>query len=106
MGDPNTEAGFNTLLAQDSYQMLATARDMPDTLLIVGLNDHRVAPWFSAKFAARALARFGSSRLTLIRTDPEAGHGIGTARDRQIEQYADMFAFVLSQAGAPGFTSR
>ncbi len=105
MGDPGTEAGFNALLAQDSYQMLASARDMPDTLLIVGLNDHRVAPWFSAKFAARALDRFGSSRLVLIRTDPEAGHGIGTARDRQIEQYADMFAFVLSQAGAAGFTA-
>lgn len=106
MGDPTTEVGFNALLAQDSYQMLATARDMPDTLLIVGLNDHRVAPWFSAKFAARALDRFGASRLVLLRTDPEAGHGIGTARDRQVEQYADMFAFVLSQAGAPGFRTR
>jgi len=106
MGDPGTEAGFNALLTQDSYQMLATARDMPDTLLIVGLNDHRVAPWFSAKFAARALDRFGSSRLILIRTDPEAGHGIGTARDRQVEQLADMYAFLLSQAGAPGFGAR
>jgi prolyl oligopeptidase len=106
MGDPTTEAGFNALLAQDSYQMLATARDMPDTLLIVGLNDHRVAPWFSAKFAARALDRFGSRRLVLIRTDPEAGHGIGTARDRQVEQLADMYAFVLSQAGAEGFRTR
>ena len=105
MGDPTTEAGFNALLAQDSYQMLTTARDMPDTLLIVGLNDHRVAPWFSAKFAARALARFGSSRLVLLRTDPEAGHGIGTARDRMVEQLADMYSFVLSQAGAPGFTA-
>lgn len=106
MGDPNTEAGFTALLAQDSYQMLATARDMPDTLLIVGLNDHRVAPWFSAKWAARALDRFGSRRLVLIRTDPEAGHGIGTARDRQIEQLADMYAFVLNRAGAPGFGTR
>jgi prolyl oligopeptidase len=105
MGDPATEAGFNALLAQDAYQMLTTARDMPDTLLIVGLNDHRVAPWFSAKFAARALDRFGSSRLVLLRTDPEAGHGIGTARDRMVEQLADMYSFVLSQAGAPGFTA-
>lgn len=106
MGDPNNEAGFNALLAQDSYQMLATAQDMPDTLLIVGLNDHRVAPWFSAKWAARALDRFGSRRLVLIRTDPEAGHGIGTARAQLVEQLADMYAFVLSQAGAPGFTGR
>lgn len=105
MGDPRTEAGFNALLTQDSYQMLATARDMPDTLLIVGLNDRRVSPWFSAKFAARALDRFGASRLVLIRTDPDAGHGIGTARANQVEQLADMYSFVLSQAGARGFTA-
>ena len=32
--------------------------------------------------------------------------GIGTARDRQVEQLADMYAFVLSQAGAAGFRTR
>jgi prolyl oligopeptidase len=106
MGDPNTETGFRALLAEDAYQMLASARDMPDTLITVGLNDRRVAPWMSAKFAARALDRFGGRRLLLIRTDPEAGHGIGSARAQLVEQYADMFAFVLSHAGARGFAGR
>ncbi|HTU12199.1 MAG TPA: prolyl oligopeptidase family serine peptidase [Allosphingosinicella sp.] len=104
MGDPNVEAGFNALMTQDSYQMLARANDTPDTLLLVGLNDRRVAPWMSAKYAARALDRFGSRRLVLIRTDPEAGHGIGSANEQLIETWTDAFTFVLAQARAPGFT--
>jgi len=104
-GDPNIEAGYRGIALSDAYRMLLDARDMPDTLLTIGLNDRRVDPWMSAKFAARALARFGASRLVLIRTDPEAGHGIGSARDQQIEQQADIIAFVLSQAGAEGFTA-
>lgn len=105
MGDPATASGFRALLVQDAYQLLAGARDMPDTLVTVGLNDRRVAPWMSAKFAARALDRFGDRRLVLIRTDPEAGHGVGSARQQTVEQWADIFAFVLSQAGAEGFAA-
>lgn len=103
MGDPNRPAGFGALMAQDAYQMLLTATDLPDTLLVVGLNDRRVDPWMSAKFAGRALERFGESRLVLIRTDTKAGHGVGSARSQLVDQFADMFAFVLNQAGAPGF---
>lgn len=105
MGDPNVAAGFNALMTQDSYQMLARANDVPDTLLLVGLNDRRVAPWMSAKYAARALDRFGSRRLVLLRTDPAAGHGIGSANEQLIEMWADAFTFVLAQARAPGFTT-
>lgn len=103
MGDPGTEAGYRSLAVQDSYRLLLSAKDMPDTLITVGLNDRRVAPWFSAKFAARALDRFGQDRRILIRTDPDAGHGIGSAVDQLVEQNADMYAFVLSRAGADGF---
>lgn len=105
MGDPDTEEGMRALRLSDAYQLVMTADDMPDTLLTVGLNDRRVDPWMSAKFAARALGRFGATRLVLIRTDPEAGHGIGSARDQTVEQWADIFAFVLYQAGAEGFAA-
>ena len=105
MGDPATEAGYRGLVLQDSYRLLSDAKDIPDTLITVGLNDRRVAPWFSAKFAARALDRFGKDRLVLIRTDPDAGHGIGSARDQLVEQNADVYSFVLNQAGVDGFTA-
>ena len=94
MGDPGTPDGWHALAAQDAYMGLQSARDLPDTLLTVGLNDHRVAPWASAKFAARAQQRFGDHRLVLIRAEPEGGHGIGSARDLSVAEYADSFAFL------------
>jgi prolyl oligopeptidase len=75
-------------------------------LLLVGLNDRRVSPWFTAKFSARAHERFGNKRLVLIRTDPDARHGVDSARSQQVEMYTDAFTFLLSQAGAEGFARR
>jgi prolyl oligopeptidase len=103
MGNPTEEAGYRALLTQDSYRLLQGARDLPDTMLVVGLNDRRVEPWFSAKFAARALERFGDRRLVLLRTDPDAGHGGGSARRQMVDMWTDIFAFTLNRAGAPGF---
>jgi prolyl oligopeptidase len=94
MGDPRSEAGWRALAAQDSYLGLSRARDLPDTLLTIGLNDHRVAPWMSAKFAARAQEMFGNKRLVLVRAETEGGHGIGSARDLQVQEFADIFAFL------------
>ena len=100
-GDPRTEDGFRSLLAQDAYLMLPTASALPDTLVTVGLNDRRVAPWMGAKFAAMAASRFGDKSLVLIRADTEAGHGIGSARDRLIAEWADTFAFAWDRATRP-----
>ena len=106
MGDPATPAGYAALAAQDSYRMLETAGDMPDTLLTLGLNDRRVSPWMSAKFAARALERFGDRRHVLVRADAEAGHGVGSARDRLIAEFADLYAFAWDRATAKDASAR
>lgn len=105
MGDPTTPEGFEALLLQDSYLMLDTAPDLPDTMLVVGLNDVRVPSWMAAKFAARALERFGDRRLVLVRADQEGGHGVGHGVDQWVDDMTDMFAFVLNRAGAEGFTA-
>lgn len=100
MGDPQTESGWNALAAQDAYLHLPSAKGLPDTLLTIGLNDHRVAPWMSAKFAARAQAIFGDKRLILIRAETEGGHGIGSARDLEVQEFADIFAFLEDRLGS------
>jgi prolyl oligopeptidase len=94
MGNPATKAGWRALAAQDAYLQLSKASDLPDTLLTIGLNDHRVAPWMSAKFAARAEEKFGDKRLILIRAESEGGHGVGSARDLQVQEFADIFTFL------------
>ncbi len=103
MGDPSTSGGFHALYEADAYQWLARAHESPDWFLTIGLNDRRVAPWMSAKFAARALARFGDHHLVLIRSDGDAGHGIGSTRDQVIEERADIYAFFLNRFGASDF---
>ena len=99
MGDPSTKTGYRGLVSQDAYLMLADAKGMPDTLITVGLNDKRVAPWFAAKFAARASQRFAGRSLVLVRADAEAGHGVGSARDLQIAEFADTLAFLRDRTG-------
>jgi prolyl oligopeptidase len=103
MGDPNTQAGFEGLVAQDAYLMLDSATASPDWFLSIGLNDRRVDPWMSAKFAARALERFGNTKLVFVRSDAEAGHGIGSTRDQTNDEWADTFAFLLNRFGDPEF---
>ena len=100
-GDPRTQEGFDALVKQDAYLMLQTAPAAPDMLVTIGLNDKRVAPWMGAKFAALAASRFGDKSLVLVRADTEAGHGIGSARDRLIAEWADTFAFAWNRANRP-----
>lgn len=103
-GDPNTPSGFKALAAQDSTMLLSKAKGGPDFLFTVGLNDHRVPFWNSAKLDAAMRAKWGDNHLALLRVDDDAGHGMGSGRDQTLALRADMFAFFLNRFGAPGFT--
>lgn len=103
-GDPNTDAGFKALAAQDSTLLLAEAKGGTDQLFTIGLNDHRVDPWMSAKLVAMMRAKWGDQHLVLIRSDADVGHGIGSTRDQRLEERADIFAFLLNRFDQPGFT--
>jgi len=99
MGDPQHEAGFKALVAQDAYLMLDKATTMPDWLITVGLNDHRVAPWMNAKFAARAMTKSAGHSLVFVRADADVGHGIGSTREQTADEWADAFSFLLNRFG-------
>ena len=53
----------------------------------------------SAKFAARALSRFGERNIIAIRTDAGRGHGIGSTRVQIIQEAADIYTFLLNRFG-------
>ncbi len=48
---------------------------------------------------ARLQAATGSQLPILLRTNSNAGHGIGTALNEEIAQEADVFAFLFDQLG-------
>ena len=102
IGDPRTAEGFAALYRMDSYLALSRAREYPDMLVTIGINDQRVSPWQSAKFAARYLQRAGGDSLLLVRTDSNAGHAAGLGRDQVAELYADIYAFALDRVSRSG----
>ncbi len=104
LGDPETEAGFTQILAMDPYQHVEDGAAYPATVFTVGLNDARVAPWMSAKMAARMMKASSSGKPILLRIDGDAGHGVGSTRDQQFKEQADVWGFFLSVAGEPGFS--
>lgn len=91
---PDTADGFAVLHAMDPYLHIQTGGSYPPTLLLVGLNDERVALWMTGKFAARLHAVGAGRSVMLIRADGEDGHGvIGATRDQEIARIADEWTF-------------
>jgi prolyl oligopeptidase len=87
------------------YSPLLRVRDgvkYPAVLLATGDNDGRVAPYESRKMAARLQAASTSGFPVLLRTDAEAGHGIGTALSGEIAAEADIYTFLVDQLGIAG----
>ncbi|PCI34869.1 MAG: S9 family peptidase [Flavobacteriaceae bacterium] len=71
----------------------------PATLVTTGDHDDRVVPSHSFKFAAELQDKQSGSNPVLIRIETNAGHGAGTPVSKTIEQYADIFGFVLYNMG-------
>lgn len=98
MGDPADPAQYRDLVAMDAYHLIANAERLPPTLMTIGLNDKRVAPWMTAKWMARARAKWPNAPI-YMRGDTKSGHGIGSAEDVRRAEAADVFAFAWAMQG-------
>lgn len=73
--------------------------EYPATMITTGDHDDRVVPAHSFKFAAELQAKQAGTNPVLIRIEVDAGHGAGTPVSKQIQQRADMYAFILYNMG-------
>ena len=96
-GTIKTEKGFEGLLAMDAYHKVKGGVKYPAVMFTQGINDTRVAPWESAKMAARLQAATVSSKPVLLRIDFDAGHGFGSTKKQRNEENADVYAFLFQQ---------
>ena len=90
---------FKALYAYSPYHHVKDGTSYPAILFPTGENDHRVNPMQSRKMTARLQAATSSGYPILLRTSSNAGHGIGTAVDDQIEEDADVLSFLFDQLG-------
>lgn len=90
---------FKALLAYSPYQNVKANVDYPATLIITGDHDDRVFPAHSFKFAAAMQHAHPDGKPILIRIETRAGHGQGKPTTQQIEEAADVYAFILNAMG-------
>ena len=88
------EAQFRTLLAYSPLHNVQPGSSYPATLVLTGDHDDRVVPGHSFKFAAALQAAQAGEAPVLIRIQTRAGHGFGKPTAIQIEEAADIWAFL------------
>ena len=86
---------FKTLYAYSPLHNLKPGTAYPPTLVTTGDHDDRVVPGHSFKFAAALQAAQAGDAPTLIRVQTRAGHGMGKPTAFQIDEAADMWAFLV-----------
>jgi len=92
-------ADFAAQFAYSPYHNLREGACYPPTLVVADTNDDRVLPWHSYKFAAALQHAQGCDNPALIRIETRSGHGAGRSTSKNIEQYADQWAFVAEHTG-------
>lgn len=91
-GDPSKPVDFASLSSYSPYDNVGDR--FPPLLVTAGLNDSRVGYWEPLKWTARLRARKRDDNPIVLKID-EAGHGGWTGRDRDLEDTAFIYAFLL-----------
>ena len=85
------------------YSPLHTIRNdgtpYPSILVTTADHDDRVVPAHSFKYAAALQAANTGNRPKLIRIDSKAGHGAGKPVAKVIDEWTDIYSFVLHNLG-------
>ncbi len=102
---------FKWLYAYSPYHHVKANVEYPAILFMTADTDTRVDPMHAKKMTAlmQADAKNGWSktRPILLRIESKAGHGAGKPVAKQIEEFTDLYSFLMWQVGmkeaSPGF---
>jgi prolyl oligopeptidase len=102
-GTVTKEDEFHALREMSPYEHVKPGTRYPAVLFTHGINDTRVDVWMTLKMGARLAAATTSGKPVLMRLEAEAGHGPGATLAQAQGRMADMWSFLLWQAGAPAY---
>jgi prolyl oligopeptidase len=94
-GSSDDAKQFEYLMTYSPLHRLKPGTCYPATLITTADRDDRVVPAHSFKFAAALQHAQGCDSPTLIRIETRAGHGAGTPVSKSIDEYADLWAFLI-----------
>jgi oligopeptidase B len=75
------------------------AKDYPNMLVEVSLNDSQVPYWEGAKYVARLREMKTDDNIILLKTNMGAGHGGSSGRYDRLKEIAFDYAYALTQVG-------
>jgi prolyl oligopeptidase len=98
-GTVTQKPDFEWLRAYSPLQNVRPDTAYPAVLLITGVNDPRVAPWQSRKFAAALQAATTSENPVLLLTRMNEGHGVTASFSQRVGNAAAAMAFFAQELG-------
>lgn len=103
-GDYGTSADNKEMFEYlKAYSPLHTIKNdgtkYPAIMITTADHDDRVVPAHSFKYAAQLQASNTGNEPKIIRIDSKAGHGAGKPISKQIDEYADVFSFIMYNLG-------
>lgn len=97
-GNPENKEDYAYMKSYSPYDNI-TAKDYPNTLVRVSLNDSQVPYWEGAKYVAKLRALKTDNNHLLLKTNLGAGHGGASGRYDALKDVAFDYAFMLWQMG-------
>lgn len=94
-GSSDNAEEFKALYKYSPYHNLKPGVKYPPTMVTTADTDDRVVPGHSFKFTAMIQACQSGDAPVLARIETKAGHGAGKPTAKQIEEVADMWAFLV-----------
>jgi prolyl oligopeptidase len=98
-GDPTNADDFKAMYAYSPYHQAKPGTKYPPTLVTTADHDDRVFPAHSFKYTAAMQHAQAGDAPVLIRIQTRGGHGAGLPTALQIEQQADIYAFLVKALG-------
>ena len=95
MSAEDSKESFEYLYAYSPLHNVKAGTAYPATMVTTADHDDRVVPAHSFKFISALQAKHDGKDPVLIRIDVDAGHGAGKPTSKVIEEWADVWSFVL-----------
>jgi len=98
-GSSDNPDEFRALYAYSPYHNVREGIKYPAILVTTADTDDRVVPGHSFKYAAAIQKAQAGDAPVLIRIETRAGHGSGRPTEMIIDEYADIWAFIVENLG-------
>ena len=90
-----SKESFENLYSYSPLHNIKKGVSYPATMVTTADHDDRVVPAHSFKFISELQNKHEGENPVLIRVDVDAGHGAGKPTEKVIEEWADVWSFVL-----------